>query len=231
MGNNKAYGFLKQVITAITSMAKSKTVAFKTKTRAIKTRLVIFSLLQNNKKLFVSSISHKLNALVGQQQKNHNNSIKPEEEEDDDDDDVDYGILGDGDHHQQSPSQPQAIVFYNNSNAMCRLPSACETETEIMELPLQQKEKGEIEEDDDGGELECKYPDLTHSLFDSEFEDPGRSVIDIVKNSKEDNGEEFRLEDEIDRVADLFIRRFHHQMRMQKQHSLKRHQEMLENSV
>ena len=208
---NKASGFLKQIITALTTMAKAKTLAFKSKTKAIKTRLVIFSLLQN-KELLMSSISQKLNALIGQNDKNSKELV---------DDAV--GILGD----QQN--QSQAIVLYNN-NAIFRLPSACATQTE-MELQLQ--ENGEYEEEDDG-ELEDKYPDLTHSLFVSEemeFEDLGGSVIDIVKNSKEDKGEEFRLEDEIDQVADLFIRRFHRQMRMQKQQLLKRHQEMLERNV
>ncbi|KAJ4908417.1 Uncharacterized protein Rs2_12075 [Raphanus sativus] len=46
------------------------------------------------------------------------------------------------------------------------------------------------------------------------------SVIDMVKHSKEDKGEEFKLEDEIDKVADLFISRFHQQMWLQKQISL-----------
>jgi len=39
---------------------------------------------------------------------------------------------------------------------------------------------------------------------------------------------EFRLEDEIDRVADVFIRRFHEQMMLQKLESFKRFCEMLE---
>jgi hypothetical protein len=38
----------------------------------------------------------------------------------------------------------------------------------------------------------------------------------------------FRLEDEIDRVADVFIRRFHEQMKLQKLESFKRFCEMLE---
>ena len=81
-----------------------------------------------------------------------------------------------------------------------------------------------------------KYPDLRHSLFD-EFDEEdvrdlqaGGSVIEMVKNSKED-GEDFRLEDEIDHVADLFITRFHKQMRLQKLESFKRYREMLERSV
>ncbi|XWS43932.1 hypothetical protein CRYUN_Cryun15aG0000700 [Craigia yunnanensis] len=211
---NKASEFLKQIITALTTMGKAKTLAFKSKTKAIKTRLVIFSLLQN-KKLLMTSISQKLNNLMAQ---NHKNSKELE----------DGAIVVLGDQQNQS----QAIVLYNSNNAMCRLPSSNQTQTKI-ELQLQLQEKGEYEEEDDG-ELEDKYPNVTHSLFnleEMEFEDPGGSVIDIVKNSKEDKGEEFRLEDEIDRVADLFIRRFHRQMMMQKQQSLKRHQEMLERSV
>lgn len=79
-----------------------------------------------------------------------------------------------------------------------------------------------------------KYPDLRHTLFDEEIdelEDEGGSIIDMVRNSKKEGGEEFSLEDEIDHVADLFITRFHKQMRMQKLLSFKRYQEMLERSV
>ncbi|EXB55297.1 hypothetical protein L484_017208 [Morus notabilis] len=85
--------------------------------------------------------------------------------------------------------------------------------------------------DDDDGE---KYPDLRHSLFDEFDEDDqdlqGGSVIDLVRNSKEE-GEDFSLEDEIDRVADLFITRFHKQMRLQKLESFKRYQEMLQRGL
>ncbi|RWW58299.1 hypothetical protein BHE74_00034862 [Ensete ventricosum] len=87
------------------------------------------------------------------------------------------------------------------------------------------------ENDDDNNK------DLRHSLFDSEEEDDDDelgnttgSVIDLVKNSKED-GSEFRLEDEIDHAADVFIKRFHRQMRMQKLESFKRYREMLMRGV
>ncbi|KAI6700911.1 hypothetical protein NL676_015235 [Syzygium grande] len=81
-----------------------------------------------------------------------------------------------------------------------------------------------------GDEEAAKYRDPRQSMFELEdFEDPGGSVIDLVKNSKQE-GEEFVLEDEIDRVADLFIRRFHRQIRMQKQLSLKRFNEALDRS-
>ncbi|OMP07720.1 hypothetical protein COLO4_07108 [Corchorus olitorius] len=86
------------------------------------------------------------------------------------------------------------------------------------------------EEDDD------KYPDLRHCLFEEADElelqaaAEAGSIIDMVRNSKEEGGEDFSLEDEIDHVADLFITRFYKQMRLQKLLSFKRHQEMLQKS-
>ncbi|KAL4332124.1 hypothetical protein GQ457_07G006980 [Hibiscus cannabinus] len=86
------------------------------------------------------------------------------------------------------------------------------------------------------GDDEEKYPDLTHSLFDEELElvaeteTEGVSIVEMVRRSREE-GEEFRLEDEIDHVADLFITRFYKQMRLQKLLSFKRYQEMMERSL
>ncbi|GMN49432.1 hypothetical protein TIFTF001_018602 [Ficus carica] len=86
---------------------------------------------------------------------------------------------------------------------------------------------------DDYGD-DGKYPDLSHSLFDEFDEDDqdlqGGSVIELVKNSKEE-GQDFSLEDEIDHAADLFITRFHKQMRLQKLESFKRYQEMLQRGL
>ncbi|KAB2052899.1 hypothetical protein ES319_A12G151400v1 [Gossypium barbadense] len=207
---NKATGLLKQLIAGLTTMAKAKTMALKSKTKAIKARLVIFSLLQN-RKFLMSSFSEKLNALMG-----HNDKISKELEDDD---------CGD--------QQGQAIVLYNSNNAMW-LPSTAETKYDDQEEEEEEYGDGDGDDGEAEAEAEEKYPDLTHSLFESgemELGDPGSSVIDIVKNSKTDKGEEFRLEDEIDRVADLFIKRFHRQMRLQKQLSLKRRQEMMETSL
>ncbi|KAE8735815.1 hypothetical protein F3Y22_tig00000329pilonHSYRG00072 [Hibiscus syriacus] len=85
-----------------------------------------------------------------------------------------------------------------------------------------------------GDDDDDKYPDLTHSLFDEELElkavAHGGSIVEMVKNSKEE-GEDFRLEDKIDHIADLFITRFYKQMRLQKLSSFKKHQEMMERSV
>ncbi|CAI9092153.1 OLC1v1027330C1 [Oldenlandia corymbosa var. corymbosa] len=57
--------------------------------------------------------------------------------------------------------------------------------------------------------------------------DPDASVIDLVRNSKEN----FSLEDDIDHVADLFIMKIHKRMRLQKLESFKRYQEMLQRSA
>lgn len=108
----------------------------------------------------------------------------------------------------------QAIVLYGAANS------------ELMESV---KYRDNDEEDEDDG-----YPDLRHSLFNLEGEDENEdlgdanvSVIDMFRNAKEDVAE-FSLEDEIDNVAAVFIRRFHKQIRMQKLESFKRQQEMLQ---
>ncbi|KAL2240697.1 UNVERIFIED_CONTAM: hypothetical protein Sindi_0710900 [Sesamum indicum] len=50
-------------------------------------------------------------------------------------------------------------------------------------------------------------PNLRHSFIeDNQMKDHSISVIEIVKNAKEGQGKEFRLEDDIDQVADLFIK-------------------------
>lgn len=187
---NKASSFLKQIISVITTVAKAKSLALKSKTSALKTRLLVFSLLRN-KKVLMASITNKLHALVGQQEKTEADESK-------------------------------AIVVYNDlaNESLCS-PMG----TELVQMA---DYYGYDEEEGDD-----KYPDLTHSLFnleEEEEEEAGGSVIDMVRNTKE-QGEDFVLEDEIDQVADLFIKRFHKQMRIQKQQSFKRYKEMLERSV
>ncbi|KAJ4720367.1 DUF761 domain-containing protein [Melia azedarach] len=179
----KASAFFKQVICLLTSIAKAKSMAIKSKTSAAKARLIMFSLMKS-KKVLMGSISDKIHGLLG----HHDHS-----EEKNEDDVVD---------------QSKAIILHNAATA---------TEPTSMQLMAH-------EEDDE------KYPDLTHSLFDEEDiefdDDQGGSIIELVKNSKEE-GENFSLEEEIDHVADLFIKRFHKQMRLQKLESFKRFQEML----
>ncbi|CAL9058400.1 uncharacterized protein LOC135625840 [Musa acuminata AAA Group] len=183
--------FLKQMCSAVVAMVKAKSMAVKSKTSALRTRLLVLRLLQN-KKLLMKAINHKIHALMGQEK-------------------------GEGGAHS-ADDHDKAIVLYDAAkNAALTNPT--------------DKEPMYCYDDDD-------YPDLRHSLFDLEEEEEDDdelgnttgSVIDLVKNSKED-GSEFRLEDEIDHAADVFIKRFHRQMRLQKLESFKRYQEMLLRSV
>lgn len=121
--------------------------------------------------------------------------------------------------------QSKAIILYDAKANEWQSGSSTETHTRTKLIADEAHE-----EDNDAS----KYPDLRHSLFEEEEDDDelqGGSVIDMVRNSKEEGGEDFKLEDEIDHVADLFINRFHRQMRMQKLQSFKRYQEMLQRSI
>lgn len=123
----------------------------------------------------------------------------------------------------------KAIVLYNkNAHSYEALPNPCETQ--VVE-EQDQHGFGSYYNYDDAADDDDKYPDLTHTLFDSEDLDLGGSVIDLVKNSKEEAGEEFKLEDEIDLAADLFILKFRRQMVLQKQESLKRKREIMQNGA
>lgn len=204
MGNmkNRTSRLLKQFIAGLSSMAKSKTLALKSKTNAIKARLIIFSLMKN-KKFLMSSFTEKFNSLFGGNHSQANEDC----------------LLEDG-----SSSISRAIVLYNNNaHTYEALPNPCESHDCGCENEGY-FEYGDAAEDDD----DDKYPDLTHCLFDSEGLDLGGSVIDIVKHSKEEAGQEFKLENEIDQVADLFIKKFRRQMILQKQDSLKRKREQNE---
>lgn len=203
MKNNSAIKFLKHVMSVLSTMAKSKSTAIKSKTEAIKAKLMVLSLLKSNK-LSLSGLGTKAIS-----HKIH--ALLGHKEED----------------HDHEDENNKAIVLYNNA------PEASEeflhyqynngTNEEILLLS-----NGEDRDYDD------KYPDLTHSLFDEEDEylgDPNASAIDMVRNSKEEEGQNFVLEDEIDNVADLFIKKFHKRMRLQKLESFKRYQEMLQRST
>ncbi|KAF3430884.1 hypothetical protein FNV43_RR25614 [Rhamnella rubrinervis] len=195
---NKASVLLKRVISALTSIAKAKSMAIKSKTSAVKARLIMFSLMKN-KKVLLDSISQKVHSLLGQ-------------------------------HDEESGDQNKAIILYNAKAYEWQCGSSTEIHTQLM------VDRSKNEDDDDDDDDDAKYPDLRHSLFEEDdysMDDDvqGGSVIDMVRNSKKEGGEDFSLENEIDHVADLFINRFHKQMRMQKLESFRRYQEMLQRSL
>ncbi|KAJ0763225.1 hypothetical protein HanOQP8_Chr04g0169921 [Helianthus annuus] len=185
--------FMKNIISQLSSLAKSKSLAIKRKVESIKARVIICS-LSKNKKLPLS-ISHKIHAL----------------------------LLG----GTASLEDNNHKVFEPTNNV-----------DNVLQLVLHKADSlGDWYHEDYAADEEedNKYPDLRHSLFDQEDDldlgnDPNASVIDLVKNSMADDGEDFSLEDEIDHVADLFIMKFHKRMRLQKLESFKRYQDMLERS-
>lgn len=79
-------------------------------------------------------------------------------------------------------------------------------------------------------EQELDY--LSHALFDSETpaENPANSVC-VAEGRRSTCSEMGQLENEIDILADAFIRRFRNQMYLQKQDSFERYREMLNRSV
>ncbi|XP_055811979.1 uncharacterized protein LOC129881890 [Solanum dulcamara] len=204
MKNNSAIKFLKHVMSVLSTMAKSKSTAIKSKTEAIKAKLMVLSLLKS-KKLSLSGLGTKAIS-----HKIHSLLGHKEEQDQDHDEENNKAIVL----YNNAPEAVEEFLHYQYNNG---------TNEEILLLS-----NGEDRDYDD------KYPDLTHSLFDEEDEylgDPNASAIDMVRNFKEEEGENFVLEDEIDNVADLFIKKFHKRMRLQKLESFKRYQEMLQRST
>ncbi|KMT18912.1 hypothetical protein BVRB_2g030130 [Beta vulgaris subsp. vulgaris] len=201
---NKASIFMKNIISVISSLVKGKITGVKGKADSMRIRLLVFSLMKS-KKFSLATLTNKIQALLD----------KKTVEEDDD--------------VSSSNGENKAIVLYDANLASESHLNYASSTVNCDNYDLERSQKMEFLEyyghqdsyfDDD------KYPDLTHSLFDDE-EDNGGSIIDMVKNSKENEGRDFKLEDEIDHVADLFIKRFRRQMLLQKLDSFKRIQELL----
>ncbi|KAK7315694.1 hypothetical protein VNO77_34262 [Canavalia gladiata] len=208
-----------KLIGALTSMAKAKTLALKSKTNAIKARLIIFSLLMN-KKYVMSTISDKFQSLVG-----HHHSLPKEDcllGDGGNEENRCSGVLNDNAHSYEAvciPSESQVVVEDKEHDGGYEYESC-------YRYGENEDEDDDGDDDDDENKGDGKYPDLTHTMFESEDLEFGGSVIDLVKSSKEEAGQEFKMEDEIDHMADLFIRRFRRQILLQKQDSLKRNNQM-----
>ncbi|CAO2825796.1 unnamed protein product [Amaranthus hypochondriacus] len=196
----KASFYVKNIISVVSSIVKGKITGVKEKAVAIRIRLMVFSLMKS-KKFSLSTLSNKIQALLD---KSNTHKLKNEEEDLDDHD------------------QNRAIILYDHENMStneCNY--VCNDHNELVEKRELLEYYGnngyyDHNYDDD------KYPDLTHSLFDEDDHDDGGSIIDMVKNSKENEGKDFKLEDDIDHVADLFIKRFRRQILLQKLDSFKR---------
>lgn len=237
-----ASGFLKKILSIV---SKAKSIAdLNNRMRKIKTRFMIYSLLSTDKKVLFGSISHKLQGFIqdqnqaaaaeaANQESNLSLQLAPVlynddmnattlplnvmkiEAHNDDDEDV-----RDTHYHDE---EAEVVVLDKNTTELM------EEEDDINDFVISAHEdennQENKQEDDDNDKTKDIYPDLRHSLFDEDEYEMGRpgSIIELVKKTKEaQDGEEFKLEDQIDEVADLFIQRFHRHMWIQKQNSFKR---------
>ncbi|CAL4887723.1 unnamed protein product [Urochloa decumbens] len=199
----KASRYLKQLFSAIVAAVKST--AAGTRASSLRTRLVVLGIMRN-KKLLLSAIQSKIHAIMGGGGQGHggNNAVATGHG-------VGEGAAAAGGEHLFLAGRKAAAVLQS-------LPSfAVEQESRavvLSSLPSFALERDGSEEaaaeysDGNGGEKQL--------------------AIAAAAPPPGSEGESFRLEDEIDRVADVFIRRFHDQMKLQKLESFKRFCEMLE---
>ncbi|KAL5213300.1 hypothetical protein ABZP36_024147 [Zizania latifolia] len=225
----KASRLLKDLFYAIVAAVKARSTAVRAKTSVARTRLIVFGILRN-KKLLLSAINRKIHAIVSGGGGGSSRGG--------------YGIDGveaiishrcGGEGESRSAGGENVVVDGNGIHllggggrrkaaVLQSLPSfVVEQETRavvlLSSLPSFAMDRdgghgggGEEGDEEEEGEMGGKQP----------------SVIELARGAAEGVGAEFRLEDEIDHVADVFIRRFHDQMKLQKLESFKRLCEMLE---
>ncbi|GJM85068.1 hypothetical protein PR202_ga01486 [Eleusine coracana subsp. coracana] len=210
----KASKYLKQLFSTIVAVVKARSMAVGTKASSLRTRLLVLSIMRN-KKLLLSAIQNKIHAIMGgasssaayinavASRSHHGAGV---------DDDRGGGVAGEhahgGDGYQHllaGSSLPSFALEREGSGSFAR-------------SPLPGGESAAEDNDNDNGEKSQLAVEAAAL--------PG-SAVELARSAAE-GGAEFRLEDEIDRVADVFIRRFHDQMKLQKLESFKRFCEMLE---
>ncbi|CAN6238203.1 unnamed protein product [Urochloa humidicola] len=200
----KATRYLKQLFSAIVAAVKST--AAGTRASSLRTRLIVLGIMRN-KKLLLSAIQSKIHAIMGA----GNNAAA-----------TGHGV-GEGAAAGEHLFLAAAAGGGRKASAamLQSLPSfAVEQESRavvLSSLPSFARDGGRSPLAAGGEEAAADYGD------------GGEKQLAIAAAAPpESEGESFRLEDEIDRVADVFIRRFHDQMKLQKLESFKRFCEMLE---
>lgn len=233
----KASRYLKQLFSAIVAAVKARSMAVGTKAGSLRTRLVVLSIMRN-KKLLLSAIQSKIHAIMsgasssGNHGAYHSNVMATSSRH--------HGGVGDDNEHGHGGGEGQHRLAGRKAAVLQNLPSfVVDQETRavvlLSSLPsfaLEREGSGgffarsplaggeEAAEDNDDGNGEKSQLAVDNAAL------PG-SAVELARCAAE-GGAEFKLEDEIDRVADVFIRRFHDQMKLQKLESFKRFCEMLE---
>ncbi|KAF8686233.1 hypothetical protein HU200_043616 [Digitaria exilis] len=206
----KATRYLKQLFSAVVAAVKST--AAGTKSSSLRTRLVMLSIMRN-KKLLLSAIQSKIHAIMGgaaaaggSGQGGHAINAVATTSHAGGEVAGEHLLLGDGRKAAVLQSLPSFVVEQESrAVVLSSLPSFALERDAGGRSPLAAAGGEEAEYDDGDGE---KHAAICAAAAPAE------------------GG--FRLEDEIDRVADVFIRRFHDQMKLQKLESFKRFCEMLE---
>ncbi|KAF8689522.1 hypothetical protein HU200_041851 [Digitaria exilis] len=211
----KATRYLKQLFSAVVAAVKST--AAGTKSSSLRTRLVMLSIMRN-KKLLLSAIQTKIYAIMGGaaaaggsgQGGYAINAVATTSHGGGEGVAGEHLLLGGGGGGGRKAAVLQSLpsfVVEQESRAvvLSSLPSFALERDAGGRSPLAAAGGEEAEYDDGDGEKQAAI---------------------CAATAPAEGG--FRLEDEIDRVADVFIRRFHDQMKLQKLESFKRFCEMLE---
>ncbi|KAF0933877.1 hypothetical protein E2562_020010 [Oryza meyeriana var. granulata] len=215
----KASRFLKDIFSAIVAAVKARSTAVRAKTSAVRTRLIVFGILRN-KKLLLSAINRKIHAIVssgsshgeyGGEVTTHHGSGGGES----------CGAGGEQQHHLSGIH----LLGGNRKAAVLQsLPSFVVEQERSAVVLLSSLPSFAMDRDGGGGGEEREEEEHEQEMGGKQQ----LSVIELARGAAEDGGVEFRLEDEIDHVADVFIRRFHEQIKLQKLESFKRLCEILD---
>ncbi|CAL5021854.1 unnamed protein product [Urochloa decumbens] len=204
----KASRYLKQLFSAIVAAVKST--AAGTRASSLRTRLVVLGIMRN-KKLLLSAIQSKIHAIMGGGQgQGVNNAVASGHG-------VGEGAAGGGGEHLFLAGRKAAAVLQS-------LPSFA-VEQESRAVVLSSLPSFAMERDGGRSPLAAGREEAAAAEYGGDGE---KQLAIAAAAPPGSEGEAFRLEDEIDRVADVFIRRFHDQMKLQKLESFKRFCEMLE---
>ncbi|WVZ75314.1 hypothetical protein U9M48_023384 [Paspalum notatum var. saurae] len=218
----KASKYLKQLFSAIVAAVRARSAAVGTKASSLRTRLIVLSIMRN-KKLLLSAIQSKIHAIMGGSSGHagDGNEVAGHDEG------ADHGgasrglFLASG---AGAGGRNKAAVLQSLPSFVVEQEKRAVVLLSSMPSFALERDAGAGEGDDDAaGEATTGGEKL---LAAADAAAPG-SAIEVVRGAAAAEGE-FRLEEEIDRVADVFIRRFHDQMKLQKLESFKRFCEMLE---
>ncbi|XP_066318470.1 uncharacterized protein [Miscanthus floridulus] len=209
----KASRYLKQLFTAIVAAVKARSTAVMgTKASSLRTGLIVLGIMRN-KKLLLNAIQSKIHAIMGGSSSHSSSSNAVG---------ASQGCGGEGERLflTSSGARKAALLQSLPSFAVEQEARAVVLLSSLPSFALERNAAGGGGANEDKDVVEAAAAGEKHlaTVDDAAVAAPAGSAAEG----------EFRLEDEIDRVADVFIRRFHEQMKLQKLESFKRFCELLE---